>query len=80
MCKIARDNNCNADTDCFNADLCDPFDTVCESRDVCGNGVVETGESCDDGHHHKTHPFQPHHFHKHHVTHTPYQMDHIDRH
>ena len=49
MCKVLRDGACNQDTDCFNADLCDPVDSACEARNVCGNGVVEVGEFCDDG-------------------------------
>ena len=50
VCKVARGYQCTQDEDCFNSDLCDPFDQVCEERNTCGNGVLESEEFCDDGH------------------------------
>ena len=39
---------CEADTDCPLGQICAP-DCTCVDAPVCGDGVVELGEECDDG-------------------------------
>lgn len=40
---------CDSDLDCGQGEVCDPFERECEVMDVCGNGVIEGSERCDDG-------------------------------
>jgi len=36
---------------CTPLEACDEIDDVCELIDVCGNGMMDEGEDCDDGNH-----------------------------
>ena len=48
-CKLENGANCSAFDDCESG-VCDMLESdQCESADTCGNGVLETGEGCDDG-------------------------------
>lgn len=40
--------SCGED-ECETGLVCDPTSSVCESVNVCGNGVLEAAEGCDDG-------------------------------
>ena len=45
--QCAEGLKCEISRDCVA--VCDPTSKICEPANVCGNGIVEVGESCDDG-------------------------------
>ncbi|MFA6098649.1 MAG: DUF4215 domain-containing protein [Patescibacteria group bacterium] len=45
-CNYGYDNDCDGFVDCADSDCND--DPICQPI-VCGNGITETGEQCDDG-------------------------------
>ncbi|MDH5716766.1 MAG: DUF4215 domain-containing protein [Spirochaetia bacterium] len=50
LCLLANGETCTANYQCTN--VCDTGangSLTCEAIDICGNGVIETGEGCDDG-------------------------------
>lgn len=47
-CTLGNDEVCTDSDACFSTH-CDPIEDTCESLMVCGNGLVEPGEGCDDG-------------------------------
>jgi hypothetical protein len=43
------DSICTTGTDYTGNLICDPVDPACTAQTSCGNGILETGEVCDNG-------------------------------
>ena len=47
-CKLSNGEMCTMDNQCQSGN-CDPASMTCEPAVGCGNGILNTGEGCDDG-------------------------------